>query len=658
MDAWPTLSSSPRFFNEFSLNIESLNWNLLLTYNQYSSGHHRPRAIAGIYLGWQDGNDQVEGYLIWIPSLQRRIVTWNVVFSKTETYGNRLVPGKLQSPFGSEEESYCTDLVYDGKFLENLRDEPDDDDFLVGDTEAHPIESSVGRRNSREEAGRSVPSQKPNPRLFGRTVDRNRSETGHELTDTIDNLSQHLAYEREPSPEDEAEIRALLDDVDTSQPTSPSQLELEDNEDPLAELPRRSSRSTFKPNHLEDYFLGNKLDEEDASLNSIDDNDSNQPLSSRSEAAAYSIDQVSFYAFSAAAGVPMNQSFRVPKTYREKMKLPELERKIWDDAEEEELLSIREHEVADEVPIPPGVKPIGCRYVYAVKRNGDGEIVKVKVRLVVRGDEQVHGVDFFGGFAPTLRFGSLRTVLAVAAKHGMSSVQLNVTSAFLNGGLEEELYMACPQGREREGYCWKLKKALYGLKQAGRQWNLTFHDALTQRGYRQCKSGPCVYLRGTGPERLILLVYVDDILLFSKDSDQIQIAKEELKARFTMTESGSVDYMLGVNIDYNPTARTCFMSQPHYITELLERHELREAHEAKKPGAGEHLRKRIDSLATKGEIRDYASLIGGLLWIALCTRPDICQSVSVCSRFISNPGIEHFEAAKKILRYLKHTRHY
>jgi hypothetical protein len=182
-------------------------------------------------------------------------------------------------------------------------------------------------------------------------------------------------------------------------------------------------------------------------------------------------------------------------TYDEAMESADVD--CWKDAIKEELKSLQENNTWELTRLPKGRKAIGNKWVLKIKYKANGEIDRYKARLVAKGYSQKEGVDFTETFAPVVKLPTLRTIIAVAAYQGMTIHQMDVKTAFLNGNLNEEIYMTQPAEYEKEGQeelVCKLIKSLYGLKQASRAWNQAFNDAITTKGFKQLKSDECVYL--------------------------------------------------------------------------------------------------------------------------------------------------------------------
>jgi len=196
----------------------------------------------------------------------------------------------------------------------------------------------------------------------------------------------------------------------------------------------------------------------------------------------------------------------------------------WQAAMKNELQSITKNRTWELVTLPPGKRPIGLKWVFKLKKNAEGEIIKYKARLVAKGYVQKQGIDFEEVFAPVARLDTVRMILALAANRGWQVHHLDVKTSFLNGDLEEEVYVSQPKGFEvkgKEKCVLKLSKALYGLRQAPRAWNVKLDKSLKSLNFTKCACEPAVYTRGTGRNAVILGVYVDDLIVIGSDPAEI-----------------------------------------------------------------------------------------------------------------------------------------
>jgi hypothetical protein len=224
----------------------------------------------------------------------------------------------------------------------------------------------------------------------------------------------------------------------------------------------------------------------------------------------------------------------------------------WVQAMDNEMQSICKNGTWELAILPPGQKPIGLKWVYKLKKNADGGVVKHKARLVAKGYVQQQGVDFDEVFAPVARLDTIRLILALAANRGWQVHHLDVKTAFLNGELEEEVYVAQPEGyveKGKEKMVLKLSKALYGLRQAPRAWNIKLDKSLRLLGFSKCASEPAVYKRGIGKNAVILGVYVDDLIVTGADVSEIDRFKKQMTSQFEMSDLGLLSFYLGIEVE-------------------------------------------------------------------------------------------------------------
>ena len=198
--------------------------------------------------------------------------------------------------------------------------------------------------------------------------------------------------------------------------------------------------------------------------------------------------------------------------------------KEWKAATDSEVDSLLESETWELMELPPDRKPIGCKWVFKVKHGSDGSVEWLKGQLVAKGCSQKYGIDYDETYSPAVRFSSIRGLLAFAVQNSMLIHQMDVVTAFLNGKLDEEIYMAQPDGyveAGKEHLVCKLKKSVYGLKQSPWCWNRAFSEYLESIGFEQSAADPCVYIRSTEPITIIA-VYVDDLILITKPEEVIK----------------------------------------------------------------------------------------------------------------------------------------
>ena len=246
------------------------------------------------------------------------------------------------------------------------------------------------------------------------------------------------------------------------------------------------------------------------------------------------------------------------------------ERLHWKAAMEEEMASLEENSTWTLVELPVGRKPVSNRWVYRVKRKANGEIDRYKARLVVRGFSQREGIDYNETFSPVARFDTIRTVLSIAANEHLKLVQFDVKTAFLNGVIEEEIFMQQPEGySDGTNRVCKLLKSLYGLKQSPRCWKKRFKDVLLSFGLCESTADPCLFYRATGDEKLIVVLYVDDGLVAAQKKTDIDKFLCKLKSELKITIE-PIGHFLNLQIEQADNG-SIFVHQKTYSEGVLKK---------------------------------------------------------------------------------------
>lgn len=261
-----------------------------------------------------------------------------------------------------------------------------------------------------------------------------------------------------------------------------------------------------------------------------------------------------------------------PESYEEAHSVPESQK--WLKSMKEVVGSLDENDTFDLVDKPKNQKILKNKWVYRIKTEDGNSQPRYKACLVVKGYEQRKGVDFDEIFSPVVRFPSIRVYLERAASLDLEIEQLDVKKAFLHGELEEDVYMAQPEGFEvkgKEHMVCKLKKSLYGLKQAPRRWYKKFESFIKEHGYKRTTSDHCVFIQKfVDGDFLILLIYVDDMLIVGKDKKKIDRLKLDLSKSFAMKDLGAAKRILGMEITCDRKARKLWLSQESYIGKVLQ----------------------------------------------------------------------------------------
>ncbi|KAG1670109.1 hypothetical protein FOA52_013685 [Chlamydomonas sp. UWO 241] len=293
------------------------------------------------------------------------------------------------------------------------------------------------------------------------------------------------------------------------------------------------------------------------------------------------------------------------------------------------------------------------------KRDATGQVVRFKARVVAKGFKQVEGVDYLQTFAPCADKNSFRVVLAIACERDLEMEQLDIKTAFLNGELEETIYMQQPPGYEvggRDMVC-RLKRTLYGLKQAPRAWYLKLSEELAKIGFFPSNADPCLFIMKSN-DFTAVIVHVDDMLVVGRPKI-VAHTKHMLSQVFTTTDMGPAAFYTGIDIERDREHRTLKLKQRRYTIDVIERFGLVDAKTKAQPiSPTTKLSKSVGELLDEKHCRLFMELLGSLLYLAVCTRPDISQTVGVLARYMSCPTTAHLEAAKQVLRYVSGTRNF
>ena len=353
-----------------------------------------------------------------------------------------------------------------------------------------------------------------------------------------------------------------------------------------------------------------------------------------------------------------------PLSYKHAMDDPDKDK--WLTAMEQEMESMYSNSIWELVDLPESVRPIGCKWIYKKKRGVDGKVETFKARLVAKGYTQKEGVDYEETFSPVAMLKSIRILLSIAAALDYEIWKMDVKTAFLNGYLDERIYMMQPEGFIVEGQeqkVCKLLRSIYGLKQASRSWNLRFDETIKTFGFEQSVDEPCVYKYIKETKVVFLVLYVDDILLIGNDIGLLSDVKKWLVEKFQMKDLGQESYVLRIQIIRDRKNRLLALSQASYIDKVLARFSMQNSKKGKLPTRHGIVLSKEQCPTTPQEEEDmrrvpYASVVGNLMYAMLCTRPDICYAIGIVSRYQSNPGLAHWIEVKHILKYLRRTRNY
>ncbi|CAN1250021.1 Copia protein [Linum perenne] len=342
----------------------------------------------------------------------------------------------------------------------------------------------------------------------------------------------------------------------------------------------------------------------------------------------------------------------------------------WKDAIEAELHSLEKRKVFGPIVLTPkGVKPVGNKWVFVRKRNENGEITRYKARLVAQGFSQRPGIDYEETYSPVVDATTFRYLISLAVQEGLNLRLMDVVTAYLYGALDNDIYMKLPEGfqlpetnksNSREHYSIKLNKSLYGLKQSGRMWYNRLREYLIKEGYTNDPICPCVFLKRSGIEFVIISVYVDDINIIGTPKELAK-AVNCLKREFEMKDLGKTKYCLGLQVEH--LQKGILVHQEGYTTKVLQRFYMDKSHPLSTPMTVRSLdvnkdpfRPRESNEELLGPEVPYLSAIGALMYLASHTRPDISFAVNLLARYSSSPTRRHWNGVKHILRHLQGTQ--
>jgi len=301
--------------------------------------------------------------------------------------------------------------------------------------------------------------------------------------------------------------------------------------------------------------------------------------------------------------------------------------------------------------IPKNAHIIDTKWVFTKKENN-----KRKARLVARGFQQVPGEDFIETYSPTIQADSLRLTVAIAAINNWKLRQMDIKAAYLNAELEEKIYIKIPEGDKNykdKNKFWLLKKALYGLKQASRMWYKEISNFLISIAYKRYQTDYCLFGKYNKNNKLIslLTLYVDDILITGYDKE-INYTCDFIKNKYKISKDTEANKIIGINI--YKTKNGYKINQIDYINKIINKYNMNKTKEIKTPCRKISLKEQENSSPVN--VKEYKSLLGALLYIAIKSRPDIAFAVNQASRFCENPTEVDYKALLQILQYLKGTK--
>ena len=338
----------------------------------------------------------------------------------------------------------------------------------------------------------------------------------------------------------------------------------------------------------------------------------------------------------------------------------------WKAAIQAELDALMKMKTWQVVERPKGRNVIQCKWVFKIKKDAEGKIEHYKTHLVMKGFTQVENINYYETWAPVAKLASIRTILALATCHDWDINMFDFHNAFLNRELDdnEEVYMEQPPGHEDRdpcNFCLQLKKSLYGLKQAGQKWYDVVCQTFADLRFKKSKYDPAVFYIHSGNNIIIMAIHVDDCTITGNNQVLLNEIKCKIKSRYSLTNLGPINWLLGIKITRDQAAQTISLSQESYIDSILVHFNLMDTKPMSTlmdPSMQFSKDQSPQTLEEMAEMQNvpYQEGTGSLQYCAIATWPDIAFLVSLLSQYNENPGQIHWEAVKRVLHYLKATK--
>ncbi|GKC56513.1 retrovirus-related pol polyprotein from transposon TNT 1-94, partial [Tanacetum coccineum] len=326
----------------------------------------------------------------------------------------------------------------------------------------------------------------------------------------------------------------------------------------------------------------------------------------------------------------------------------------WIDAMQEEIHKFERLEVWELVPCPDKVFLIILKWIYKVKTNESGRVLKNKARLVAQGFRQEEGIDFEESFTLVARIEAIRIFIANAANKNMKIYQMDVKMAFLNGELKEVVYVSQPGGfvdQDNPSHVYKLKKALYDLKQAPHAWYDMLSNFFISQQFSKGAVDPTLFTRHARNDILLVQIYVDDIIFASTNTAMCNEFANQMTNKFKMSMIGQMSFFLGLQISQSP--RGIFINQSKYDSKIVKKYGLHSTDSVDTPMI-ENKKSDEDLQGKQVDATHYRGMIGSLMYL-IASRPDLNYVVCLCSRYQAKPTEKHLQAVKQIFQYLNGT---
>ncbi|KAL2253784.1 UNVERIFIED_CONTAM: Retrovirus-related Pol polyprotein from transposon TNT 1-94 [Sesamum indicum] len=330
----------------------------------------------------------------------------------------------------------------------------------------------------------------------------------------------------------------------------------------------------------------------------------------------------------------------------------------WLKAMNEEMKSLKDNKTWILVPKPKNASIVDCKWLFKIKQENP---IKYKARLVAKGFTQKEGIDYNEIFSPVVKYTTVRIILALTAFHDWELKQMDAKTAFLHGDLDENIYMYQPFGfsdTSKPDHVCLLKKSLYGLKQSPRQWNKKFDEFMLSLSFSRSNYDHCLYFKYVDTTPIFLVLYVDDMLIASPSLHLIHCLQNDLCKTFEMKDLGNAKQILGMSIIRDRKTSSILLNQKTYLLAILKKFSMENSKPTAVPLAAHFQLSKSQCPQSENDMQKmskipYSNVIGSIMFLMVCTRPDVAYAISCLSRYMSNPGPPHWEALKWLLRYLR-----
>ena len=357
-----------------------------------------------------------------------------------------------------------------------------------------------------------------------------------------------------------------------------------------------------------------------------------------------------------------------PLTIHEAKSLPEWE--LWKASMVKEFKALQDmgvFELVKRAELPKGSKVVKTKWVYKLKQNEDGTISKYKSRLVAQGFLLRWGIDYYDTYSSVVGYNTLRLMLNISNETGEQISQADIGNAYVESSPDSDvnIYTTLAPGMEDldpKEYVYRMKKSLYGIPFSGRTFQRVMEEFMDKLGFQKCATDKCTYIKWVNGERIIVLTYVDDLISMTKSDHLRKWWKSELSKRFkVVTFEDKCEWILNMKIErgeYSNGQKWTQLSQELAITKIAQACGLTECRRTNTPiDCSVSIRKTTDEDKPPSEKWSYPSVLGGVLYVAGLTRPDIAYAANRLTRYLKRPNDVHCQALKRLVKYLWTTKH-